>query len=616
VKPRLIDRLRYAFDNSLSKGPAVLIAWLALISAILVLLASLLIWAAGVAPQVAFGDLLWTILREVLGRGVARGADTPWLYLLAMLLVSFGGLFVTGTLIGALTESVRHKITALRQGRSSIIDTDHTVILGWGSHIFSILSELALARASERSACIAILSERDKPAMEDDIRAHVSVPRNVRIVCRHGSTMESSDLAIANLNAARSIIIAAPDDAEPDVSVIKTILAITNNPARRPEPYSIVAEIHGPQNVSVARLGRSEVELVLAGDVVARIAAQTCRQPGLSVVYTELLDFEGDEMYFHSEPALTGKTFGDALLSYEDSMPIGLLPRGATPQLNPPQDTMIQDGDQIIAIAHDDTAIHLSEMRDLHINHAAIQSRRPPKAKPERTLILGWNWHTPLIINELDHYVAPGSIVTVVANCEDGKAEIKHHCRALKNETVNFQVGSTTDRRVLDELGIETYDHVIILCYCDTLDRQRADGHTLVTLLHLRDIAERSGHPFSIVSEMLDIRNRNLAEVARVDDFIVSEQIISLLMAQVSENRSLNAVFADLFDPQGSEIHLKPTFYTVVEAARRRGEIALGYRLQEQASDAAAAYGVVINPKKSALVTFCKKDRIIVLAER
>ncbi len=79
---------------------------------------------------------------------------------------------------------------------------------------------------------------------------------------------------------------------------------------------------------------------------------------------------------------------------------------------------------------------------------------------------------------------------------------------------------------------------------------------------------------------MLDVCNRELAKVTEADDFIVSDKLISLLMAQVSENKHLHAVFADLFDSDGSEIYLKPAqdyvalhqplnFYTVVEAARR-----------------------------------------------
>ena len=112
----------------------------------------------------------------------------------------------------------------------------------------------------------------------------------------------------------------------------------------------------------------------------------------------------------------------------------------------------------------------------------------------------------------------------------------------------------------------------------------------MLTLLHVRRIADENHHQYSIVSEILDQRNRELAESSRADDFIVSDRLVSLLMAQVSENKALNGVLGDLFDPVGAEIFLKPatdyiqagvavSFYTVVEAARRRGEVAIGYRL-------------------------------------
>jgi hypothetical protein len=111
-----------------------------------------------------------------------------------------------------------------------------------------------------------------------------------------------------------------------------------------------------------------------------------------------------------------------------------------------------------------------------------------------------------------------------------------------------------------------------------------------------------------------------------VDDFIVSEHLISLMLAQLSENVGLFDVFQNIFDPAGAEIYLKPvgdyvetghpvTFYTVVEAARRRGETALGYRIAAEAKDAGKDYGVHTNPKKSAKVVFSPDDRIIVVAE-
>jgi hypothetical protein len=158
------------------------------------------------------------------------------------------------------------------------------------------------------------------------------------------------------------------------------------------------------------------------------------------------------------------------------------------------------------------------------------------------------------------------------------------------------------------------------------LEPQEADARTLITLLHLRDISEKDSTPFSIVSEMLDLRNRELAEVARVDDFIVSDHLISLMLSQLSENGKLYSVFTDLFDPEGSEIYLKPitdyvaagqpvNFYTVLEAARRRGEVAIGYRVVSEMRDPEKAYGVRTNPKKSQEVIFTPEDKIIVLAE-
>jgi hypothetical protein len=54
-------------------------------------------------------------------------------------------------------------------------------------------------------------------------------------------------------------------------------------------------------------------------------------------------------------------------------------------------------------------------------------------------------------------------------------------------------------------------------------------------------------------------------------------------------------------------------FYTVVESARQRGEVAIGYRVGYQVRDASKAYGVVVNPHKSSMYTFKPNDSVIVL---
>jgi voltage-gated potassium channel Kch len=621
-----IDRLRYGFDNTLSRGPVGLIGWLALLSLILVLISAVTLWKLG-GSRSSLLDQVWRAMMQTLDPSGIDRAEGNWSFLLIMLLVTFGGIFITSTLIGILTAGIEERIDALRRGRSRVIETGHTVILGWSEQVYPIISELIVANANQRRSTIVLMGKKDKVEMENEIREKIGATGRTRIVCRTGDPIDLDDLAILSLPTSRSIIILSPRTEDPDSRVIKTMLAITNSPTRRNEPYHIVAEIRDPNNLEAARIvGQDEVELVQVGDLIARVIAQTCRQSGLSIVYTELLDFSGDEIYFQCEPSLEGKTYGEALLAYEDSAVIGVRTRERRPTLNPPMETILRPGDEIVAISQDDDTIVLSGKAQLGIQTDAIQTHLPSKQLPEHTLILGWNWRAPLIINELDHYVEPGSTVKVMASFPEGETVIAHQCTDLQNQSVTFMRGDTTDRRTLDDLDPESYDHVIVLCYSDLFPPQQADSYTLITLLHLRDIAERSDRPFSIVSEMMDIRNRNLAEVARADDFIVSDRLVSLMLSQVSEHKALNAVFADIFDPDGSEIYLKPigdyvqlgrplNFYTAVEAACLRGETAFGYRLQTYAEDKERAYGVLINPDKSELVTFKAEDRIIVLAK-
>jgi voltage-gated potassium channel Kch len=566
-------------------------------------------------------------LMRTLDPGTMGGDEGSWVFLFLMFLATMGGIFVVGTLIGVLTTGLDAKMTELRKGRSIVAEKDHTVILGWSAQIFSIISELVIANQNRNHACIAILAEKDKVEMEDEIRDSIDNFKNTRIVCRTGNPIDPKDLEIVNIDESRSVIILSPEFDDADSQVIKTILAITNNPNRKKQRYHIVTTIHDQENLEIAEMvGQGEVQFILADELISRITAQTCRQSGLSVVYTELLDFSGDEIYFYHEPSLAGISFGEAQTKYEKSMLIGIRGESGNIKLNPPANTIIQKNDKIIAISEDDDTIRISNLTDLRISLNSIKENGANKLQPERTLIIGWNKRAPAIIKELDGYVAPGSELLVVADVDAEKMKKECSIFGETKQKIIFQRGETTNRRLLDRLAIHLYQHVIILSPSNIREPQKADAATLMTLLHLRDISEKFGNPFSIVSEMLDIRNRELAEVTKADDFIVSDKLISLLLSQISENIELITVFKDLFDPEGSEIYLKSAaeyinfdqpvnFYTVDESARRRREVAIGYRLQSEANDPTKAYGVYINPPKSQPIAFSHADKIITLSE-
>jgi ion channel POLLUX/CASTOR len=620
-KPSFAERFRYWFDNWMSRGTIALMGLLGIATVVLVVGVTFLVWVFRAFPEDApdgdFIDILWGGLMRTLDSGT-MGGDVGWGFRVLMLVVTVGGLIIVASLIGIVSGAFDSKVEELRKGRSRVLEHDHTLILGWNSKIHSVVHELAIANESRGRATIVVLADKDKVEMEDEIRLAAGNLGKTSVICRTGDPKRLTDLAMVSPSAARSIILLAPEgSADPDAEVIKTALALTNNPGRKPEPHHIVGELADPENLEVARLvGKDEAHWVLGPDLIGRITVQSCRQSGLSVVYQELLDFDGDEIYFTEQPALVGRTYFDALLSFTDSAAIGLV-HGGVVAINPPADTVIGAGDQVIVIAGDDSLITLGEPGTPALD--AISDAVSAPSTPERTLVLGTNAGLAAMLRELDEYVAEGSVVRVVSTTTP-------ELPTFANVTATHVVGDPTKRAVLDRLGVENFDHIIVLADKDEPDLQRADSRTLVTLLQLRDMSEVGGFDLNIVSEMLDDTNRELAEVTEADDFIVSDKLIALLLSQVSENRKLTEVFDTLFSSSGSEIYLNPAaeyitpgstvdFYAVLEAARRRGETAIGYRVAADAHVSAAGYGVKVNPKKSDQFTLAPADRIIVLAE-
>ena len=621
-EPSVGERLRYWFDGVMSRGLVALISLLALASLAFIAVVSIVVVVLGFVPpsgKMGFGEALWASLMRTLDPGTMGGDEGPK-FRAAMLIVTLGGLILVASLIGIVSNAFDARVDQLRKGRSRVLETDHTLILGWSTKVFSIVNEICIANESRRRAVIVILADRDKVEMEEELRSKITDAGKTRVIVRRGDPMDLTDLEMASPHAARSVIILTPEDTDdPDSVVIKTALALTNNPNRKAGKYHIVGEIQNRNNLEAARLiGKDEVRWILTVDVISRITVQTSRQSGLSVVYTELLDFSGDEIYFSEQPSLVGKTYFETQLAFATSCVMGIVTPDGEVLINPPADTTYRAGDQLILIAEDDSTIELADPGTPDL--AVVTARPGTPAAPERALILGYNSALTAILTELDQYVAPGSSVTLVADAPEPQLPVG------KNMRVNFVRADTTSRAALESLSVQDFQHIMVLAYSDTLEPHRADARTLITLLHLRDIAEGAGVHLQIVSEMLDDKNRQLAEVTEADDFIVSDKLTSLMLSQTSENAALSDVFESLFSSEGSEVYLRPAenyiatgspadFYSVCEAARQRGETAIGYRVAQYAHSSAHAYGVTVNPDKTSKRTFAPGDSIIVLAE-
>ncbi len=205
-KPSLRERLRYAFDKTLSRGPSALIVWLALATALLILLGTLAVLLFhGIPDGSNLFDVFWNILSQALTPNPVDAAN-PLQYLVVMFVITIGSLFLVSILIGILSNEIETRVASLRRGRSRVIESDHTVILGWSPQVFTIVSELVIANENRRhGAAIAILADRDKVEMEEEFHTRLPHLKNTRLICRSGNPIDPTDIEIVSPHtAARS----------------------------------------------------------------------------------------------------------------------------------------------------------------------------------------------------------------------------------------------------------------------------------------------------------------------------------------------------------------------------------------------------------------------------
>lgn len=615
-------RLRYHFDNLLAAGTRGLVAWLVWATVALILSATVvssLLEVSFGGGNVTFGEALWQNLLRALDPGT-MGADIGWPLRAVSLFVTVGGVLIVSTLIGLLANGVGRLFEDLNQGRTVVAESDHTLILGWSTKVHTLLGELVTANKGKLDASVAILAPREKGAMDREIATRLGDSGPTRIVVRSGTPYEEADLRIVSPQRAESLILLRPEEPDGDAFVVRTALALLKM-GLLDGGKPCIAEVKDPgmaRQLSSAIPDR--IHVIQSQDIMARITAQVCRQPGLSAVYQDLLDFEGDEIYFHADPALAGKTFGHAVFGYRDATALGIRRADGSIVMKPPRDAPLEDGDVVILLARDGASITYDGST---LPNDFNPVGRAHAVAPESFLIVGWSSLAPGILRELDGYVAPGSRVDVWAPSGPRPDESRLDKR-FQNIEIKVRKEDGEAPVLEEHLSGRPPDHVLLLCEREGVTPAVADAKALMTLLQARQITERSEKPPNIVAELLDERDVALIPNAGTEEFIVSERLTSLLMAQIAEDGERGPVFEDLLNAEGAEIYVKPaglyvdpgedlSFLDLCAAALARDEVALGYRIGDGQSTAPE---VVVNPNKSTHRALGPGDGVVVLADR
>ncbi|MFD5142836.1 NAD-binding lipoprotein [Streptomyces sp. NPDC058401] len=663
----LRERAGYRFDRTLARSTGTLMGWLVITClAVVVPVSTLLVWTDPGSPRSLSGRLTaaWRTSAETLRLGAVTG--TPLRMVLAALL-GLVALLCVSTLVGVITTGLADRMAELSRGRSTVLEEGHIVVLGWSDQAGTVVSELAAAQAPGRPRTIVLLADRDKTEMERALAARMGPGRGrPRVICRSGPASDPGVLTLVSPQTASTVLVLSSGEPGADAEVLRILLALRAVLGTDPDGPPVLAAVREDRYEEPARLAAGPRGTVLRTDTVtARLIAQCVGRPGLSLVLRDLLDFAGSEFHVVDATPFHGGPFGAALLGYADSCVIGLLTADARTVLNPPAGTLVEPGSHLIVLSRDEDSARPEDCEHL-VDPSAVSTAAPPPEKASRLLLLGWNRRAPLVVGQLRRTARPGSVLDVVTDLTvpgprasepvpatdpgpgpgpgsgPGSGSGSGHGPMAELEpeprhdpqrdatpvpsplAVHFRSAPLSHPETLLGLDLSRYDGLVVLGPEPGEGPDRPDDWTLVTLLGLRLLEESTARKLRVVTELTDDSNRPLAPVDPGSDVIVSGYLSGLVMAQITQNRHLAPVFAELFSADGNTVRLCPagtyvrpgseaSFATVVAAARARGECAIGYRLHERRA-VSPDHGLRLNPHKAERHRWTSEDEVIVVS--
>lgn len=635
-------KLKYRWEEFLASGAGKQLLLLFGLSMVVVLLhvgVAMVVSAAGGDVKGAgedFGDRFWFYFTRILDAGTMggdEGSAVRWISTIDTIL----GVIVAGLLISALAGNFQEKLDAIKRGGSPVIEEGHFLVLGWSEKIFSVIDQLSEANVEKGRITAVVMAEKEKIEMEEALRDKLVHLDRVKLVVRTGSSVSIGDLSKVAFERAQAIVVLidegdVDDPNKADGRIIKTLMALYNHPdgAGRMDKVAVTAEVMLPANQEIAEIAADgNAQVVKTNDIISKIILQTSRISGLSLVYDELLRFEGNEIHFMKCPQAVGKKFGDILLDFPNGCLVGVArAAGKGHTLNPGADHVIGGDEELLVLAEDDHIQYAPysgplKLSDVHV--PSVQAGKPV----EHMLILGWNEKIFPIVQEFDNYVGKGSTLTLVnaIEIEDRQKQLAENVGEFKNVDARHMVGEFTSRALMDRLQPHNYPTVMVLGDATGgAGAEQADTRAIIALLLLRDFRRRNGvKKQEVCSEILNPKNRELAATTEIHDIVISNEMVSMVLAQVTNEPRVRAVLEDLFESEGSETYLKElslyvplgkptTFEYLMLAAKARGEVAMG--VQQHVDDAGKRYGLVLNPlDRRAPFTPKAGDRLVVLAE-
>ena len=543
-----------------------------------------------------------------------------------------GYVLFLGLLIAILTQWMNDWIRRVEAGLSELPFNDHILVLGWNHRTPYIVLELLRAKGrvtrflKERDTDtlrIVILADTVDVGLRDTLRSVLgSYWDDRRIILRHGSPLHLDGLERASFRTAAAIILPGADFAvaRPGVSdaeVVKALASISRHAGDVDRCPQAVAALYNANRRKVAEAAYpGPLEVVNADQTVARLLAQSVLDPGLWGVYAELLSInDGNSLFVHAMRDGVGASFAELRAGAGNSTLIGLI-RGSTQtvSLNPPPDTVVSKGDQLIFIAQ--------RYQDCLIETGATPQARSlmpvtlgdDDTVARRILVLGWSRKVPLLVKELLNY--PGSVRAIDIVGIAPAAEREDALAGFEHESVRYVVANFLNPNELESLAPETYDNIVLIARERLGEEAVADAATLSAYITLSVMPSMMDGPH-VMAEILEEENLPLFD-QKDTDVMLSPMAVSYVLSQVALAPPQRRVYSGLVHPSGTQIALRKIKSQAEHAHLHFGELSAAVTLQGELaigllSPEVNQGRVILNPGDDLSWEHNPEDRVIVL---
>ena len=531
----------YQIEKIFVKKPIIKIFLLFFISIISLLIGSLFYYYF---VDTNFTTSLWNSWTFIVDAGSHVG-ETKFAGKFISIIITVLGMLFFATLVGLLTSGIEETLEELRKGRSSVVEKNHIVILGWSDKIFSIINQISKANENENKIVIVILAEKEKDVMDLELANNTQLFRNTEVITRTGELFRLEALSKVSLNEAKNLILLDEDKEFSDNIKIRILLTINKY-------YSInipiIIELRNEVTLEIIKkFSAKNIYPINMSKTVNRLIAQSVSNPGVGNIYSKILDFNGPSFYIIDVPQLIGQNYSNLLFKNDEICLCGI---SSEEKINfcPNSDYKIKPHDKLVILSDGKQNIrsinngNVKDYKILKYNGNLFQLERD-----KQILIIGNHTFLNELINEIYEYFDSTVKITIISS-SNPYFENNESIKLINDTFENYMNNSGMDLNI--------FDNIIVFSNSEKDDKFTNDSEVLVNYIYIKNHLNGQSKFIHIVAEIFDESTEKILTEETNRDFIISEDLISKYISTIAFNNEIYYAWEDLFSYGGNLIQV------------------------------------------------------------